>query len=79
MMNGGDSGPALVPGKPADSRLIKAINYSDEIHMPPKGKLPADQIAEIGPVVKLKARAEKFGLHEVEDKVTGWIPKGGAL
>jgi hypothetical protein len=42
-------------------------------------RVPADQIAEIGPVVKLKARAEKFGLHEVEDKVSGWIPKGGAL
>ena len=42
-------------------------------------RVPADQIAEIGSVVKLKCKAEKFGLHEVEDKVRAWIPRKGAL
>ncbi|MBS0266891.1 MAG: DUF1549 domain-containing protein, partial [Planctomycetes bacterium] len=44
---GGDSGPAIVPGKPDESLLIKAINY-DSFEMPPKdkgGKLPAEEIA----------------------------------
>src|SRR2546426_6704063 len=45
---GGESGPALVPGKPNESRLIKAVRYSrDELKMPPKGKLPAAVIADL--------------------------------
>src|ERR1700759_3343306 len=37
---GGDSGPALAPGKPDESLLIKAIRYQHEdLKMPPKGKL----------------------------------------
>jgi hypothetical protein len=27
MMSGGDSGPAIIPGQPDDSRLIQAIHY----------------------------------------------------
>jgi sporulation protein YlmC with PRC-barrel domain len=42
-------------------------------------RVPADQVLEIGSVVKLKSRAETLGLHEVEDKVRGWIPRKGAL
>jgi cytochrome c553 len=45
LMAGGASGPAVVPGKPADSLLIKAIHYHDSPRMPPKGKLDAEQIA----------------------------------
>jgi len=42
-------------------------------------RVPAAEIAEIGSVVKLKSKAEKFGLHEVENKVRKWIPRKGAL
>ena len=42
-------------------------------------RVPADQIAEIGSVVKLKSTGEKLGLHEVEDKVRAWIPRKAAL
>ena len=38
MLAGGDSGPALVPGRPAESLLIEAIHY-DGPEMPPSGKL----------------------------------------
>ena len=41
---GGDAGPALVPGKPAESLLVKAVHY-DELQMPPAGKLAEAQIA----------------------------------
>ena len=41
--------------------------------------IPAEQVDEIGAVVKLKAKAETFGLHEVEDKVRAWSPRKGAL
>jgi hypothetical protein len=42
---GGDSGPAIVPGKPDESLLVKAIRYGDAaLEMPPTGKLPAAEI-----------------------------------
>jgi hypothetical protein len=45
---GGDSGPALAPGRPENSLLIKAIGYQDpELKMPPKGKLPDAVIADL--------------------------------
>ncbi len=42
---GGDSGPAVVPGKSGDSLLVEAINYAEELKMPPRSKLPAEEIA----------------------------------
>ncbi|MCO6458933.1 MAG: DUF1553 domain-containing protein [Pirellulaceae bacterium] len=42
---GGDSGPALVPGKPDESLLLAALRYEGP-EMPPKGKLPAAVIAD---------------------------------
>lgn len=42
LRQGGDSGPAVVPGDPAKSLLIKAIGHDDpELAMPPKKKLAA--------------------------------------
>src|SRR5687767_7625408 len=47
LMKGGTLGPALVPGKPADSKLIHAIKYADpHLQMPPSGKLAEDGIAD---------------------------------
>src|SRR5262245_53127891 len=41
MLAGGDSGPAVVPGHPEKSLLVKAVSYSDtSVQMPPDGKLP---------------------------------------
>jgi hypothetical protein len=42
-------------------------------------QVPADEIIEIGSVVKLKSTAKDLKLHEVEDKVRGWIPRVGAM
>jgi hypothetical protein len=49
ILHGGNSGPAIVPGKPDDSLLIQAIRYKDEdLQMPPKGeKLTDQQIADL--------------------------------
>jgi hypothetical protein len=48
LRQGGDSGPALVPGKPDESLLIKAVRYTDgELRMPPKGKLPTAVVADL--------------------------------
>ncbi|MFT5322963.1 MAG: hypothetical protein ACI8P0_000808 [Planctomycetaceae bacterium] len=44
VLKGGDTGTSAVPGKPTESLLIEAINY-ESLEMPPKGKLPAGEIA----------------------------------
>ena len=56
-LKGGDSEPALVPGKPEESLLIKAIRYDNpDLQMPPKGKkLSAEQISILTEWVKLGA------------------------
>src|SRR4051794_2490418 len=42
LRGGGDSGPAVVPGKPAESLLVKAIRHAAGAPaMPPKKQLPA--------------------------------------
>jgi len=47
-LQGGKSGPALVPGKPDESLLIRAVSYSQErLKMPPQGKLSDDEIATL--------------------------------
>ena len=47
LRNGGASGPAIVPGEPAQSLLLKALGYEDlHLKMPPAGKLPDRVIAD---------------------------------
>src|SRR3954469_6546599 len=45
VLAGGDSGPSAVPGQPEDSALVQAIRYLDDPKMPPKGKLPDEEVA----------------------------------
>jgi hypothetical protein len=47
MLEGGKSGPAVVPGDPERSLLIRAVEYQGEVKMPPKGKLPDNDIARL--------------------------------
>ena len=47
MFKGGDTGVAVVPGKPDESLLIRAVGYLDEPKMPPKQKLAAADIARL--------------------------------
>ena len=45
VLQGGDTGPAAVPGDPEKSSLVKGIRYNDaELQMPPTGKLPVGGI-----------------------------------
>ena len=52
ILRGGDNGAAIVPGKPDESLLIKAVRYQDEPRMPPKGKLTDRQIEVLEKWVK---------------------------
>jgi mono/diheme cytochrome c family protein len=54
---GGDTGPAIVPGDPDHSLLIKAVRYTDpDLQMPPKGpQLSPSVIADLETWVKMGA------------------------
>ena len=53
VLKGGDSGPALVPGDPEKSLLIKAIRQTGDLKMPPKGdKLSDGDVANLVEWVK---------------------------
>ena len=60
---GGDSGPAIVAGQPAQSRLVEAVRYENrELQMPPTGRL---NDAEIDVLVKWI----EFGAPDPRDTV----------
>jgi len=44
VLQGGDTGPAAVPGNSGASLLVKAIGYAGELQMPPSGKLPQAEL-----------------------------------
>ena len=52
MLKGGETGAAVVPGKPNESPLIEAIRYEGDVQMPPKGKLKGEEIAALTDWVK---------------------------
>ena len=56
MLKGGESGPAIVPEHPEQSRLVEAIGYKNvDLQMPPKGKLSEAQIADLAAWVRMGA------------------------
>ncbi|MBS0261496.1 MAG: DUF1549 domain-containing protein [Planctomycetes bacterium] len=44
LLKGGDTGPAILSGKPDESLLIQAVRHENGLEMPPDGKLTAAQI-----------------------------------
>lgn len=54
--HGGENGAALVPGKPDESLLIKAISYRDpDLQMPPKQRLAPDEVEVLHAWVQMGA------------------------
>jgi hypothetical protein len=47
LLKGGDTGPAISPGNPDKSLLMKAILHQGDLKMPPKGKLSPTAINNI--------------------------------
>jgi mono/diheme cytochrome c family protein len=54
-IKGGDTGPALSPGKPSESLLLRAVSHAGELKMPPKGKLAQTQIDALTKWVEMGA------------------------
>src|SRR5262245_2515020 len=46
-LHGGYRGSAIVPGNPAQSRMVQAIRRTSDLSMPPGPKLPDAEIALI--------------------------------
>jgi mono/diheme cytochrome c family protein len=71
VLKGGDSGPAIVPGDPERSLLVKSIRYTDpDLQMPPKGeKLSDAQIADLVAWVKMGAPDPRVGTTVVKKSV----------
>ena len=60
--HGGDNGPAIIPGDLTKSLVIKAVRYLDkDFAMPPKSRLPADEVAILEEWVKRGAPDPRTG------------------
>ena len=56
LLNGGDSGPALVAGDPESSLLIEAVRYQNrDLQMPPQNRLDSDSVKTLETWVKMGA------------------------
>ena len=66
LINGGDSGSAIVPGDLNMSKIYEAILYKDEdMAMPPKGKLPNHQIKDFEKWILMGAPWPGSNLNEL--------------
>lgn len=86
LLKGGDSGPAIVPGRPDESLLIEAVRY-EGFEMPPRSRMPVEEVAILvqwisdgapWPVdVQLAADAEigeDFSLEDRRNSHWSWRP-----
>ena len=48
LKKGADTGPVVVAGQPEKSSLFTVLSHETDVKMPPKGKLPQQQIDDIG-------------------------------
>ena len=55
ILNGGERGAAIVPGKPEGSLLIQAVRQTGELAMPPDAKLTEKQVAVLEHWVEIGA------------------------
>ena len=73
VLKGGETGPALEPGNAAKSLLIKAVTWEDDLQMPPKKKLSAEEIAALKEWVTMGAPDPREPSKVVaKDKKSHW-------
>ena len=87
ILTGGEAGPAIVPGDPEKSLLLKAVRHTNpDLQMPPKGKAKLSE-AEIAVLVEwvkqvqpLKETAGRTGLDwwSLKPLVRPAVPSGAA-
>ena len=55
MLNGGESGPVIVPGNPGESRLLQAIRRDGKLKMPPRDELSGKVVANFAKWIRMGA------------------------
>ena len=71
LLRGGKLGPVVTPGKPKESLLISAINHDEFLKMPPKEKLPTNELVLLS---KWVAMGAPWPTTTSKDSVTKPIP-----
>ncbi|MFT4692637.1 MAG: hypothetical protein ACJASX_003220 [Limisphaerales bacterium] len=78
LLEGGDSGPAIVPGNPKSSLLYRALTYRDaDVEMPPNAKLDDKVIANFEQWIRMGAPdprtgTVKTGKQAMADRKNHW-------
>ncbi|AMV40091.1 PSD1 and planctomycete cytochrome C domain-containing protein [Planctomyces sp. SH-PL62] len=72
LLEGGDSGPAVVPGKPEESLLVQAVKREDGLEMPPDAPLSPKQAAALERWVASGAAWPADGAPAVETRKEAW-------
>ncbi len=84
ILKGGETGPAVVPGKPDESLLVEAIHYQG-LEMPPTGRLAPEKVAALARWVSLGApwpardRVAHAGSPSVAPGLSSLVTAGRAL
>jgi hypothetical protein len=72
MRTGGDSGPAIIPGKVKESILLQALRHEGDRHMPPKGKLADTVIADFEAWIAMGAPDPRDGKAGLQTATIDW-------
>ena len=70
VLKGGETGPAAVPGKPAESLLVEAIQYGEALKMPPKSRLPEKEVAALTKWVEMGLPWPKESITHISANVS---------
>ena len=69
---GGDRGPAIIPGKPDESLVLTAVKYeNDDLQMPPGEKLSDEEIAILREWIK-RGAVDPREVTKSEQDLTDW-------
>jgi hypothetical protein len=72
ILQGGEGGPAIVPGDAENSRLMLAVSYEDaDLQMPPDGKLEDAQVADLKMWIEMGAPWPEKEAKSVQIKKPG--------
>lgn len=73
---GGDTGSAVVPGKPDESLLLEALRY-ESFEMPPQGRLPKSVVADFEKWIRIGAPDPRDGgVVSAEQSIEEMLDKG---
>jgi hypothetical protein len=71
-LRGGVSGPAIVPGRPGESLILKVLSGEGDVQMPPDQPLPAEQVDVIRQWIRAGAPWPQGSAGEPEDPASHW-------